>query len=36
MSIGGRKSMNGGKQKMIYDTIEFQAAPFCYRLEFSD
>ena len=19
---------------MIYDTIEFQAAPFCYRLEF--
>lgn len=36
MSIGGRKSMNVGKQKMIYDTIEFQAAPFCYRLEFSD
>lgn len=35
MNIGGQKNMKG-EQKMVYDSIEFQAAPFFYHLNFSE
>lgn len=35
MSIGGQKNIRGGIW-MIYNNIEFKAAPFLYFLEFSD
>lgn len=35
MSTGGAKSMKGEK-RMIYQIIEFNAAPFSYRLEFEN
>lgn len=35
MNNGGRKNMKG-EQKMIYKTIDFNAQPFTYHLEFED
>lgn len=35
MKHGGLQNTNGG-QKMIFNSIEFQAAPFSYSLKFSD